>query len=70
MICELGKELGCKGMDKNNECTVYADEGVVSKVKVHSCIFRDIRDPKARKIEVVKKRNPLKAAKAAEKNKG
>lgn len=71
MECKLGLALGCTGMRESGDCSVYSDEGVAWRMNVGFCAFKNIRAsstgiyaPKTGKM-----RNPLKAAKAAERGK-
>ena len=71
MICLLGAALGCEGLNKDNTCNVFHDEGVKLRMHEGVCVFKNIRAPQVG-INAPKKGkmlNPLKAAKAEARNK-
>ena len=69
MICLLGAALGCEGLNEDNTCSIFHNEGVKLRMQEGICVFKNIR---ASKVGVhtpkdVKKTNPLKASKAGAK---
>lgn len=71
MICKLGKALGCEGLRKDGHCGVFFKEGVALRMDQGICEFKNIRAPRVGIYapKAGKMRNPLKAAKAAERGK-
>lgn len=71
MICLLGKSLGCEGLNKDNTCSVFHDEGVKLRMTEGICVFKNIRAPRVGIYSPKKGKmlNPLKAAKAEARNK-
>lgn len=71
MICKLGKALGCEGLKKDGNCSIFFDEGVTLRMNQGVCMFKNIRAPRVGiyAFKSGKMRNPLKAAKAAERGK-
>ena len=69
MICKLGPVgCGCSALTDEGHCSVYLDEGVARNMEKGSCIFRNYRaeDYGIYKRKLSSMRNPLKAAKAAQ----
>jgi hypothetical protein len=72
MECKLGKALGCEGLSKEGNCSVFFKEGVALRMDQGICEFKNIRAPRIG-INAPKKGkmlNPIKAAKAAAKAAG
>ena len=69
--CKLGQALGCEGMDRDGNCTIYHPEGVAHRMEQGFCVFKNIRSANVGiyAIKRGKKRNPLKLAKAIERGK-
>jgi hypothetical protein len=71
MECKLGNALGCAGLKVDGTCGIYSEEGVSLRTNQGVCIFKNVRAPRVgiNAPKGSKMRNPLKAAKAAERGK-
>lgn len=66
MVCMLGP-VGhpCPGLDKGQSCTVYMVEGIMRKMELGSCVYKNDRSPAIGiyAVKSAKKRNPIKTSK-------
>ena len=48
MYCNIAQkgDFICPGIDENGNCTVFTDEGVLSKERHGICNYKEIRRPK------------------------
>jgi len=49
MKCVIAKnnDFVCPALNSDDECTVYADEGVLARERRNSCNYKEIRKPAA-----------------------